>query len=304
MSDKRHAYLIIAHHQPQLLELLCKLLDHPQHDFYIHIDAKTKDFPFDSIKQAVKYSAVHFTPRTSVNWGGYSQINCELLLLKEALKGGEYSYFHLLSGVDLPLRTAEEIYSFFCSHDGKEFINTRVGDKQRQENMRRRISHWCILQEKAGRNDKSRWYRYQDKLRHWQYTLEIDRTRKLEKTIKSGHNWFSITQKLAKYVVDNEKWIKKFFSHSICADELFLQTLIDGTEFENNLYRPLPQADFMGCMRYIDWDRGEPYTFTDADYDELMNCGYLFARKFDIEKHPGVCRRIYSTLMKNKNTEE
>lgn len=34
-------------------------------------------------------------------------------------------------------------------------------------------------------------------------------------------------------------------------------------------------------MRYIDWNRGNPYVWKINDYKELINSEYLFARKFD-----------------------
>ena len=40
----------------------------------------------------------------NVKWGNYSQIKCEMLLFKEAFECPvNFDYYHLLSGVDLPL---------------------------------------------------------------------------------------------------------------------------------------------------------------------------------------------------------
>lgn len=35
-------------------------------------------------------------------------------------------------------------------------------------------------------------------------------------------------------------------------------------------------------MRYIDWKKGNPYIWTMADKDLLMNTPFLWARKFDL----------------------
>lgn len=40
----RHAYLIMAHNQFDLLKKIISLLDFEGHDFYIHIDKKSVDF--------------------------------------------------------------------------------------------------------------------------------------------------------------------------------------------------------------------------------------------------------------------
>ena len=46
-----------------------------------------------------------------------------------------------------------------------------------------------------------------------------------------------------------------------------------------------------GCMRLIDWKRGNPYVWTLADKEELEQSNRLFARKFDME-HEDIIRWI------------
>ena len=57
--------------------------------------------------------------------------------------------------------------------------------------------------------------------------------------------------------------------------------------------------NYIACMRYIDWKKGNPYSFTINDYDELMNSGCLFARKFDLktEEQQQIVEKIYAELM-------
>ena len=105
----KHAYLIIAHNKFEQLKMLCEMLDFEQNDIYMHIDAQVTDFDADTFRPALRHSKMKFAERTRVNWGGYSQIQAELNLLKAAANSGEdYSYYHLLSGADLPLRPAQE----------------------------------------------------------------------------------------------------------------------------------------------------------------------------------------------------
>ena len=42
---QKHAYMIIAHNEFDLLEILVRLLDDPRNDIYVHIDAKVKEYP-------------------------------------------------------------------------------------------------------------------------------------------------------------------------------------------------------------------------------------------------------------------
>lgn len=38
--NEKHAYLILAHNDPKVLELLVRLLDDSRNDIYIHVDKK------------------------------------------------------------------------------------------------------------------------------------------------------------------------------------------------------------------------------------------------------------------------
>ncbi len=295
----KHAYLIIAHHQFELLEMLCKMIDHPNHDIFIHIDKKAKGFDNNKFENITQYSKVFFTKRTDVIWGDYSQINSELVLLKAAQEKGRYGYYHLLSGVDMLLKPAHKIYNFFEENYGKEFITCGEAPVENKNFIRKRIEHYFLFQKRAGR-DNDRWKRCADKLNHYQYVLGVDRLKGFDKQLLCGGNWFSITDKLAKYVVDNEGWIKKHFRYTQCADEVFLQTLISGTEFEENLYMPVPQPGYIACMHLVDWQRGDPYTYKKEDFKELINSPFMFARKFDIAKYPEICHMLYDYVMNNQ----
>ena len=99
---EKHAYLVMAHHQFPLLQTTLRLLDDPRNDFFIHIDKKAGAVDFEEIRRAAPHSRVTFIERLSVHWGGYSQIRCELALLQAATQAGQYAYYHLISGVDLP----------------------------------------------------------------------------------------------------------------------------------------------------------------------------------------------------------
>lgn len=89
-----------------------------------------------------------------------------------------------------------------------------------------------------------------------------------------------------------EKSIHRDFGFGLCADELFLQTIIMNSPFRNNLVND--------SLRYIDWERGKPYTFIDEDYNILMASNKLFARKFDYKKSPKIVDHIFSELQSDQ----
>ena len=150
---KKHAFLIMAHNQFDLLEILIKLLDDPRNDIYLHIDQKVQEFDFQKFSSLTQYSPVYFTERNNVTWGGYSQIDTELLLLK-ASAPKHYDYYHLLSGVDLPLKTNDELHRFFDEHQGTEFIHFCTPEFSAEESTRSRIQYYHLLQEQIGQKKR------------------------------------------------------------------------------------------------------------------------------------------------------
>ena len=48
--------------------------------------------------------------RLDVRWGDISVVKAELLLLETASMKGPYDYYHLLSGVDLPIKSQDYIH--------------------------------------------------------------------------------------------------------------------------------------------------------------------------------------------------
>ena len=117
----KHAYLIMCHNNIRQLNTLLSLLDYKNNDFFLHVDKKWTSFDLNDLNE-LKYSNLYIIERMDIQWGGYSQIECELKLLKQAVNTERYNYYHLISGQDLPLKTNKEIDDFFKKNEGKEFI--------------------------------------------------------------------------------------------------------------------------------------------------------------------------------------
>ncbi|MEG0229362.1 MAG: beta-1,6-N-acetylglucosaminyltransferase, partial [Oscillospiraceae bacterium] len=120
--NNKHAYLIMSHNEFDILIELLKDIDDNRNDIYLHIDKKIKNYPKDKLCAAVKNSNLFFIPSMKVNWGGYSQIECEMLLMKMACNKGNYDYYHLLTGVTFPIKNQDEIHKFFQDNNGMEFV--------------------------------------------------------------------------------------------------------------------------------------------------------------------------------------
>lgn len=286
----KQAILIMAHNNVWTLNKIIECLDFNGFDIFVHIDKKSK-----IIKNEVndtKCSNLYIYKELDIRWGEYSQVECEMFLLKKAMECNEYKYFHLISGADMPIKTPDKIYEFFDMNYAKEFI--------------------CYASEELP-NKKINYYRkYNFFMKNYKKNIGIkllnnlalrfqyfvNRNKKIK--IMVGANWFSITDKLASYVISRENFIKKMYKFTRSPDESFLQTIVYNSSFKENLYNKNYDNNFEACMRLIDWKRGNPYIFKVQDYEEIMSSKMLFVRKVDENKEKKLIEKISNTILESR----
>ena len=272
----KHAYLILAHNEPELLSLLIGRLDDARNDIYIHFDRKLTLLPDVKTQHAGLYI---LKDRVDVRWADVSMIEAEYKLFHAVVDSGrQYSHHHLISGVDLPLKNQDYIHSFFAQHQGKEF----VGLHQRPMNSHadRALHYWhpftrsfrgsgCVFAIK-------RILRYL--VIQTQVLLGIRRNTTIP--FHKGGQWVSITRELIDYLLEQEERAFTIFSRTFGADEYFVPTLIWDTPFMERLFDATDES--RGAMRYIGWRAdGQLIDFTSQDLPALQQTEYLFARKFN-----------------------
>lgn len=268
----KHAFLIIAHNEPEIFKVLVSLLDHKDCDIFVHIDIKSDISQYNNVK--TQFSEVHFIKdRYDVRWGTYSQIQTEIKLFKKAYSKGTYSYYHLLSGVDLPIKPIDQITDWFENNQGYEYLGGRPADKKYHKRMHRK--YYFVTRQ---RNLATTIILAMQKILCLKWNSKTE--------LWMGPNWGSFTNSFIAKLIENENWICRHFRRSFCGDELYKPTLLRHLGIEENDKK---------SIRHIDWGRGNPYTFREEDYDELMASDKLFARKFSSE-HMGLVLRIHKTL--------
>lgn len=287
--NKKHAYLIMAHTNFPQLQKLITLLDHPLNDIYLHVDKRATSFQPERIKTSA--SNLIIIDRIRVNWGGHSQIQCEMNLLK-ASAPKHYRYYHLISGFDLPLRSQDEIHAFFEDNYPENFIDFHAPSNE-SKSFLYRIEQYHLFKDLAGRNRglmPGLFRRANDAFVKLQKLAGFKRTQYIPPY--KGTNWFSITDELAQYVVSQDALVKKQFYYSHCADEVFLHSLA--------MAAPCRDTVIDNCLRAIDWERGDPYVFRQEDVEDLLASANLFARKFDSKIDPQAIDHIVAHLTKNQ----
>lgn len=266
----KHAYLILAHHEFGLLQTLIDCLDDARNDIYVHIDKKVKNLPE---LHADKAQLIVLDQRVDIRWADYSMVEAEYALFKEAQKHGPYAYYHLLSGVDLPLKSQDYIHHFFEENQGKEFIGYTLTEMTPE--ISRRMQRWHIFPKHFSRK-RNVYSAFRSVFLRCQELFGIKRNRQIVFT--KGSQWVSITEQMVQLFLSQEAWAQKTFAHTFVPDECVMQTLCWNSSFREKLYSIT--SDGEGCVRCIGWKDDELIDWCAADYETLAASPSLFARKF------------------------
>ena len=289
---KKHAYLIIAHNEPWILQTLVCLVDDVRNDIFIAIDSHSEISSFKDVK--TNKSRLTFIKQCDNRWGSIKQVETEYFLFESAYNSGCYSYYHLLSGQDLPIKTQDYIHKVCDSLQGKEFVGFAKDSSATRHDIERKTKYYYILQN------------------HFKCTNIVEKIicrciqditillhkmggvkRKYPMKLKKGCNWVSITDSFCRYLLSQKDEVLRIFNHTFCPDEIFLQTVLYNSPFRDNIYDI--NDEFHSCRRMIDWMRGKPYVWQMEDYNKLMEDGdCFFARKFS-----SADKEIIEAILKN-----
>lgn len=273
----------MAHNDPEMMKLLMESLDDIRNDIFIHIDARSKAFDSVDIKKWVMNAHVEVFSEIKCLWGDFSLVQCELFLLKKATRT-HHQYYHLISGVDFPLKSTDYIYDFFSSNAGKEFIffsSEFMTDKQK-----RWYNKYHFLQPLCGKGNILLINNIANKIEKIsllvQISIRINRKKHFRRIYK-GSQWFSITENFANYVLSQEHWIYKDFKYTFASDEMLMPTLVMNSHYRNNLYIKTFDNSMEQNLRYIVFSNGVPKVLSMKDFKALKSTSCIFGRKFTSE---------------------
>ena len=265
----RHAWLIIAHNEFEVLQRLVSMLDHERSDFFIHFDAKVKTLPEIMVEKGRLFV---LDKRMDVRWGSVSQIETELMLIGAAQSRGPYAHYHILSGTHLPLKSVEELMSFYDSHVDEE-VARFWADYEEDADFKLRRYHFPLRDYKSSKLVKRRLCQ-----RSWQGVIKVQKVLgikhlKNEVFIKTD-NWLSLTDSACHYLVEHKTAILKKYRWSFCGDEYFAVSEL----------RRSGSFRFFDCknLLYVFFQGDTPRVFAISALPKLKESGCLWARKFTI----------------------
>jgi len=262
-------------------------MQHPQFDFYIHVDAKVSAEEFEDLKNLP--NVIFIKNRIACNWGGFTILRAIFNSLNEVISSGQkYGHINLMSGQDYPICTPQYIYDFLQQQSGKNFVAYDASQD----------TDWW-----KGAADRYERYHLTDVNIPGKYFIErmlnkFTPARKFPEFSKLyGSNkstWWTISWECAVYLNDKVRESPKLISFlKFCwgTDEFAIPTLIMNSPFKDQVVND--------SLRYIDWSEGKPSprVFDITDFEKISGSKMLFARKFDMDHDIAILNKIDEELL-------
>lgn len=281
-------YLILAHNNPEQLERMIDVLNHPDAGFIIHVDQKSDIKGFLTSKLLNYKNVTFLKKRLPVSWGGFNMVAATLNLMKAALRKNRNGYLILLSGHDFPIMPADYIYDFLSHNYGNEYV----------EYFSLPSNQWAM----DGGIDRIAYYWFVDKLGLDEASNICSLQKNAGKkrlyfqnfTPYGGSQWWTLTCECADYIlryIDRNTIYKEYYELTLIPDEMFFQSIILNSPFKDNV-----QND---NLRYIDWTTGPetPRVLTSDDLSAILGSGKIWARKFDSTRDPLLLDQIEKNIL-------
>ena len=264
----RICYLIIMHHKFEQAARMIRRLAAPHVSFVIHVDSRVDEHSFQRFKRDIApFYSIFFARRRRAKWGSYSLLQAMINCIDTAVTNCSFDRCVLLSGQDYPIKSNQQIISYFEAHPRVEFIEAFPRDAS-----------------DATAPGWSPYYRFR------LYHIWIgNRRRPLPYLVKPlpdfpiyhGSAWWALSRDAVLYLYNeffkNGKY-RRAFQWGFLVEEACLQTMIMNSPFSDRV-------------------AGQDITFTEwpptsgphskvlevADFETLKASPKLFARKFDAD---------------------
>ena len=271
----KHAYLILAHNEFEVLQRLLDALDDATNDIFIHIDAKVSDLPALHLQNGRLNILSH---RLKTYWGDISLIQAEYELMKAALASGPYQYYHIISGTHYPILGQKDIRERFDTYGTKSVLQKATIFPGEVE-MKFGKYHWFITNQTKFRNLL------------WRASLRIQNLfpkRDTRHITEKASQWCSLCHDDVLALVKNEKQLQRLFRRTFCCDEFFVPSSLArlGIEFA-----------WDNKLTYLVFEKANPIFLKLEHFDDIMKSGCVFARKFNrdsLELIDNICQSMHS----------
>jgi len=237
------AFLITAYVDPSQLARVIYALKTPEHDFYIHIDAKVdaKEFVEKVYKKNGRENIwfVSEDERVRVYWGGYSQIQSQLSLMKMVVESEKkYERIVNMTGTDYPLWSNKRIENYFIENKQTQFIMGYNFERATNPIRKYKVERYWFFD----------WRKYpgfrhiESPVRHVANLFSSQKRNKMKETgykFYYGSEYWALTQDCLEYVY--EKYTKdiklqRLMKTSFVPSEIYVQTILYNSKYVNDLF--------------------------------------------------------------------
>ena len=277
------AYLLLTHNNPEQLARLVNSLKETG-DFYIHIDKKSNIRPFEQIFDGMD-SVYLLKKRVNVTWAGWSLVKGYMLLLQTALESeNKYDRFVLLTGQDYPLMSNGEIIKTFEDNPDIEYVMAyNIATSTVSADKYKVLRRWYL-------DNPFRTKFFQRAYKSIMYHTVTERFLRKELRVPLngrlvdpyfGQKLSAFTRKGAElilYTYLHDKAYNKRMKTAFAPEEIYWQTIIFNSHLRKNTIEFGKELDTS--------------VFTEEDFEELRNCGYMFCKKVIIGKSDGLMDKI------------
>lgn len=306
-APRRIAFLVLAHNDAPLLLRLCHHLR--DHAVFLHVDAKSHDFPIDQFAALSNVTLIH--PRLSVHWADYSMVDTTLSLLRTAVQQPEsFSKYVLISGACYPVKPISQLAALFHSDHDHNYIRftaispstphlwTLVSRHWRMapllsDSLMARLSFLRPLEKKARAvlNKLSSFH-------------PRDFQKELGLPIYFGSQWWAFSEPCARYVLDfvhNHPAFVHAFRFIYVPDELFFHTLVAQSPFAAQTLGPQPDegagTNQQTPLHLIHPSEKRVFHSTQSDFDLARSTDKFFIRKVSSHETGDLLDRIDRELL-------
>lgn len=278
-SDVPHVgFVVLAHHLPEQLERLLDALASPSSLFYVHIDRRAPTVVRSQVRARLgSRTDVTLLPSRRTKWGEFGIVLATLDGLKAARQHGAETVV-VLTGQDYPIKPTREVLSFLDEHRGQSFVYHVAlprADWPPPGGMERLTARGFRL---LGRE----WLWKDAKWNGWLPQRQVDMS---PRKPVWGSALYTLDAGACDYLVDHlltDDDLLRLFRLVQFPDEMAIHTVLANS--------PLRDTLINDDLTFDDWSANGPHpeVLTPDHMEGLRSSPALFARKFDMRRHPGL----------------
>ncbi len=292
------AYIILAHKNIEQLNRLLEQLNDDASYFFIHIDLKLPDNELSTLNWLP--DRMQMVKRLDTKWADFSLVEATLNAM-EAVKATnkEFVSVNLLSGQDYPIKSNNYINNFFKNKDQRiliEYYQLPNYDKWSPRGGLYRVDKFFFGM-KSHELLGSKTLNFLGNI-----FPGLKRNQPYNLLPFAGSQWWTIDMYALNYILGFVKIhpaYSTFHKDTFAPDEIFFHTIL-----LNSKDKRIRNSIANNNKRFIRWKHSgmsHPELLQEEDLHDIMKSDSLFARKFDLEEHPGILDMIDKHCL-NKET--